>query len=115
MATVSGSVNYEDSTPIPEQQEYTPSNIQPIAIELAKFIRTKAYGVDVREALAQWVEFNSAVLSHINEGETENTNKKLTDMEQRMNDKINRITLGTDEDTIRLVVMAILQEQGVIK
>lgn len=39
MATVSGSVNYEDSTPIPTQQEYTPSNIQPIAIELAQFIR----------------------------------------------------------------------------
>lgn len=45
----------------------------------------------------------------------ENNNKALTDMEQRMNDKINRITLGTDEDTIRLVVTAILQEQGVIK
>lgn len=41
--------------------------------------------------------------------------KKLTDMQQQINDKINRITLGTDEDTIRLVVTAILQEQGVIK
>lgn len=82
--------------------------------KIAQWIRTKAYGVDVREALAQWVEFNSAVLSRINEGKTENTNKKLTDMEQRMNDKINRITLGTDEDMIRLVVTEILQEQGVI-
>ena len=42
-------------------------------------------------------------------------NKKLTDMQQQINDKINRITLGTDEDTIRLVVTAILREQGVIK
>ncbi|WP_087842760.1 Elf4 domain-containing protein [Lactiplantibacillus plantarum] len=42
-------------------------------------------------------------------------NKKLTDMQQQMNNKINRITLGTDEDTIRLVVTAILKEQGVIK
>lgn len=41
--------------------------------------------------------------------------KQLTHMQQQMNDKINRITLGTDEDTIRLVVTAILQEQGVIK
>ncbi|MGJ3734865.1 hypothetical protein ACLOB0_03560 [Lactiplantibacillus plantarum] len=41
--------------------------------------------------------------------------KQLTDMQQQMNGKINRITLGTDEDTIRLVVTAILQEQGVIK
>lgn len=44
-----------------------------------------------------------------------NNDKALADMEQRMNDKINRITLGTDEDTIRLVVTAILREQGVIK
>ncbi|MEQ6366093.1 hypothetical protein [Lactiplantibacillus plantarum] len=42
-------------------------------------------------------------------------NKRITDMQQQINDKINRITLGTDEDTIRLVVTAILQEQGVIK
>ena len=41
--------------------------------------------------------------------------QKLADMQQQINDRINRITLGTDEDTIRLVVTAILQEQGVIK
>lgn len=70
MATVSGSVNYEDSTPIPEQQEYTPSNIQPIAIELAKFIRTKMYGADVRESLARWIEIMLAVQTYINEDET---------------------------------------------
>lgn len=70
MATVSGSVNYEDSTPIPEQQEYTPSNIQPIAIELAKFIRTKMYGTDVRESLARWIEIMLAVQTYINDDET---------------------------------------------
>lgn len=70
MATVSGSVNYEDSTPIPAQQEYTPSNIQPIAIELAKFIRTKMHGVDVRESLARWIEVMLAVQTYINEDET---------------------------------------------
>ena len=42
-------------------------------------------------------------------------NQKLTDIQQQMNDRINRIILGTDEDAIRLVVTAILQEQGVIK
>ncbi|MCG0664705.1 hypothetical protein IMAU20120_02301 [Lactiplantibacillus plantarum] len=41
--------------------------------------------------------------------------QKLADMQQQMNNKINRITMGTDEDTIRLVVTEILQEQGVIK
>lgn len=69
MEKVSGSVNYEDSTPIPEQQEYTPSNIQPIAIELAKFIRTKMYGTDVREALARWIEIMLAVQRYINQDE----------------------------------------------
>lgn len=71
MATVSGVVNYEDSTPIPAQQEYTPSNIQPIAVVLAQFIRTKMYGADVREALARWIEIMLAVQTYINEDETE--------------------------------------------
>jgi len=70
MATVNGSVNYEDSTPIPKQQEYTPDNIQPIAIELAKFIRTKMYGTDVRESLARWIEIMLAVQTYINDDET---------------------------------------------
>lgn len=70
MATVSGSVNYEDSTPIQAQQDYTPSNIQPIAVELAKFIRTKMYGSDVRESLARWIEIMLAVQTYINEDET---------------------------------------------
>ena len=49
--------------------------------------------------------------------ESQNTglDHKLTDMQKEMDDKIKRITLGTDEDTIRLVVTAILKEQGVIK
>ncbi|MGX7691815.1 hypothetical protein ACWPXM_06520 [Lactiplantibacillus plantarum] len=41
--------------------------------------------------------------------------KRLTEQSQELTARINRITLGTDEDTIRLVVTAILQEQGVIK
>ncbi|KWT50307.1 hypothetical protein [Lactiplantibacillus plantarum] len=56
--------------------------------------------------------------------QTDETDKKnqqdandqaLNYMEQKINDKIKRITLGTDEDIIRLVVTAILKEQGVIK
>ena len=70
MATVNGSVNYEDSTPIPKQQEYTPDNIKPIAIELSKFIRTKMYGADVRESLARWIDIMLAVQTYINEDET---------------------------------------------
>ena len=70
MATVSGSVNYEDSTPIPAQQDYTPDNIQPIATELAKSIRTKMYGKDVRESLARWIEIMLAVQTYINDNGT---------------------------------------------
>lgn len=70
METVSGSVNYKDSTPIPEQQEYTPDNIKPIANELSKFIRTKMYGADVRESLARWIEIMLAVQTYINDDET---------------------------------------------
>lgn len=41
---------------------------------------------------------------------------KLTnDNEQKMNDKAERVALGTDMDTIRQAVMQVLQEQGVIK
>lgn len=70
MAIVSGSVNYKDSTPIPKQQEYTPDNIKPIAIELSKFIRTKMYGADVRESLARWIDIMLAVQTYINYDET---------------------------------------------
>lgn len=96
MATVSGSVNYEDSTPIPEQQEYTPSTIQPIAIELAKFIRTKTNGADVRESLARWIEIMLAVQTYINEDETafktelqnkqESVEARQTEVEKTMSD-----------------------------
>ena len=100
MATVSGSANYEDSTPIPSQQEYTPSNIQPIAIELAKFIRTKMYGADVRESLARWIEIMLAVQTYINEDETafkvkiqnrqEGVEDRQTQVEQKMSDVLDQ-------------------------
>ena len=33
---------------------------------------------------------------------------------QKMNDKAERVALGTDRDTVRQVVMLILQEQGIV-
>lgn len=40
---------------------------------------------------------------------------KLTnDNEQKMNDKAERVAMGTDMDTVRQVVMLILQEQGIV-
>lgn len=100
MAIVSGSVNYKDSTPIPEQQEYTPDNIKPIAIELSKFIRTKMYGTDVRESLARWIEIMLAVQTYINEDETafkvniqnqqDSVEDRQTQVEGTMSDVINQ-------------------------
>ena len=43
------------------------------------------------------------------------TTEELQDQITGLSQRINRIILGTDEDTIRLVVTAILQEHGVIK
>ncbi|RRG00888.1 MAG: hypothetical protein DUD34_13885 [Lactobacillus sp.] len=70
------------------------------------------------EILQQYLNRFDELADEVNSDQSRRSadlNKKLTDMQQQINDKINRITLGTDEDTIRLVVTAILQEQGVIK
>ena len=40
--------------------------------------------------------------------------KIANDNEQKMNDKAERVALGTDRDTARQVVMLILQEQGIV-
>lgn len=62
MAEVTGKTDFQDPTPIPAKQTYTPDNINSIALEMAKFLRTKMYGADVRESLARWVEITQAVL-----------------------------------------------------
>ena len=41
--------------------------------------------------------------------------KQVDDNYKKMNDKAERVALGTDMDTIRQAVMQVLQEQGVIK
>ncbi|RRG01273.1 MAG: hypothetical protein DUD34_12745 [Lactobacillus sp.] len=70
------------------------------------------------EILQQYLNKFDELADEVNSDQSRRSadlNKKLTDMQQQINDRINRITMGTDEDTIRLVVTAILQEQGVIK
>ncbi|MDN7039276.1 hypothetical protein LGV77_08445 [Lactiplantibacillus plantarum] len=57
----------------------------------------------------------SSIDDEINSKSDSTASNQLADMEQRMNNRIDRITRGTDDKTTRLVVMAILQEQGVIK
>lgn len=41
--------------------------------------------------------------------------KQVDDNYKKMNDKAERVALGTDMDTIRQAVMQVLQEQGIIK
>lgn len=70
------------------------------------------------EIIQQYLNKLDELADEVNSDQSQQSadlDKKFTDMQQQMNDKINRITMGTDEDTIRLVVTAILQEQGVIK
>ena len=70
------------------------------------------------EMLQQYLNRFDALADEVNSDQSQQStdlSKNIADMQQQINDKINRITLGTDEDTIRLVVTAILQEQGVIK
>ena len=70
------------------------------------------------EILQQYLNSFDELVGKVNSDQSSQSadlSQKLADMQQQMNNKINRITLGTDEDTIRLVVTAILQEQGVIK
>lgn len=70
MAEVNGKVNYEDPTHIPDSESYTADNVSPLATELATFIRTKMYGVDVRESLARWIEVTLEVQKFMQADET---------------------------------------------
>lgn len=60
-----GQTNYSDPTPVPTKQDYDPDNIDPIARDIAQFLRTKMYGKDVRESLARWVEVTQAVSDYL--------------------------------------------------
>lgn len=70
MAEVKGQADYRDPDHVPEKQEYDPSNVEPVARDIARFLRTKMYGVDVRESLARWVEINLAVAKFLRDDQT---------------------------------------------
>lgn len=84
-----------------------------LSTELDDTFRTQLVG-NFKE-IEQALNGLSIAVDENNTNQQSTLKNQLTEMQQQMNDKINRITLGTDEDTIRLVVTAILQEQGVIK
>lgn len=100
-------VNYRDDTSF-DDSDHTMKQI-------AEAIRHKMYGVDVREAIAQGFELMYKKIAEL-EGDDDGTDAKseLAQLEKRLNARIDRITMGTDDTAIRNVVEEILKEKGVI-
>lgn len=82
--------------------------------QIAEAIRHKMYGVDVREAIAQGFELMYKKIAELEGDADGNDQNALEKLEKRLNARIDRITMGTDDTAIRNVVEAILKEKGVI-
>lgn len=98
--------NYRDDTPF-DDSDHTMKQI-------AEAIRHKMYGVDVREAIAQGFELMYKKIAELEGDDDGNDQNALEKLEKRLNARIDRITMGTDDTAIRNVVEAILKEKGVI-
>lgn len=98
-------VSYRDDTPF-DDSDHTMKQI-------AEAIRHKMYGVDVREAIAQGFELMYKKIAEL-DGDDSNDQNALEKLEKRLNARIDRITMGTDNETIRNAVESILKEKGVI-
>lgn len=98
--------SYRDDTPF-NDSDHTMKQI-------AEAIRHKMYGVDVREAIAQGFELMYKKIAELEGDDDGNDQNALEKLEKRLNARIDRITMGTDDTAIRNVVEAILKEKGVI-
>lgn len=74
-----------------------------------KGIETKMYGKDVRHAIIQMAR---RIVDKI-DGDDEGSAVTKGDLDELEN-RINRIVIGTDEDTVRIVVNKILEEKGIV-
>lgn len=99
-------VSYRDDTPF-DDSDHTMKQI-------AEAIRHKMYGVDVREAIAQGFELMYKKIAELEGDDDGNDQNALEKLEKRLNARIDRITMGTDDTAIRNVVEEILKEKGVI-
>lgn len=99
-------VSYRDNTSF-DDSDHTMKQI-------AEAIRHKMYGVDVREAIAQGFELMYTKIAELEGDDDGNDQNALEKLEKRLNARIDRITMGTDDTAIRNVVEAILKEKGVI-
>lgn len=70
--------------------------------------------LDDKKASKKHVRANFQELSQLIQQYHDEIVKIANDNEQKMNDKAERVALGTDRDTVRQVVMLILQEQGIV-
>ncbi|WP_278844586.1 hypothetical protein [Limosilactobacillus vaginalis] len=70
--------------------------------------------LDDKKASKKHVHKNFQELSQLIQQYHDDIVKIANDNEQKMNDKAERVALGTDMDTVRQVVMLILQEQGIV-
>ena len=70
--------------------------------------------LDDKKASKKHVHRTFEALSHLIQQYHDDIVKIANDNEQKMNDKAERVALGTDRDTVRQVVMLILQEQGIV-
>ncbi|RRG06371.1 MAG: hypothetical protein DUD28_02830 [Lactobacillus sp.] len=104
--------NYRDPTHLTAADFDLNADPSITGTKIAQFIRTKAYGVDVRESLAQWVEVNLAVLRYINDDETEfkielqnkqeGVEARQTEVEQTMSDvldKFKKVIVNATKDS----------------
>ena len=76
-------------------------------------IAHKIYGRDVRFALIQYAERIKEIVTN-DEPQDVLTSEDLNQLSVDLDEKINRLILGTDETTVRVVVEKILQEKGII-
>lgn len=111
------------------QEEGFFSKIENPSFELTLETISKAkWGVDVRDAIAQGLKFVYSdddntqddllasfkkELSSI-DSKTDNLAENLKKLDRDWSDKLKRVTLGVDEETIKDVVTKILIEKGVI-
>lgn len=113
-------VTYRDDTPITDedkrklQSAISAGKIDIVAQTVATWLREKKQGEDVREALAQWVIYTAKIIHYFGENDSETVSGPSHEDLKNLNSKINRIVLGVDHETIKLVVLEILKEEGVI-
>ena len=98
-------VKYRDPTPL------NPNAALP---ELIEGIKTKQYGKDVRLAIALSLQEIYDGVAGVKPEELDQLKKQNAKDLQELDKKINRITLGVDDETITKIVTRILKDKGVI-